>query len=696
MRRHFRSTITAVAAVLLVFVAASWAKEQPPEPEKMKKLSFPSFKEFKTKNKIEVVVIEHHEQPLVTIAAVLKASGVLDPWEKIGLSFFAAELLNKGTKDKTADELATWIESAGGEVGIFTEDDYAYVTVSILTDYLDTAYEYLSDIIMNPVFPEEELEILRKRVKTSLEIELSQPESVANRRFAEIVYGDHPYAKAPTPETVDAITREDLVEFHKRYYMANNALIAVVGDVKTKKAKKSLEKHFGSWKQGKLEEIAYTPAPERTSRQIYLYHRPGAVQTSYRVGHLGLRPKDPDWPAIIVGNRVLGGGADSRLFMNLREEKGWTYGAYSSFSREPDIGAFSTWAAVRTEVTDSALVELVHELDRIVSEPVTEEELDHAKSYLIGNFPTTIETPGQIASQVIQVKLLGLGKKHLETYRDRLAEVTVEDVSRVMKKYLHPDRVAVVLVGDAKEIKEKVEPIADIALFNIEGKPISFESLAIAAAHYDYDAALLKDMTATYAMKMQQMPLGDFEVSLQKKSSSDGGVIEISSKMAGMINLDEAMVFRASDFSPISYKYSLMAGPAAMSSDLHFKGGGFSGMVQGQGEDQPKEVSAEMVEGTILDTAVEYALCVLPIKVNESYRFPVVDTKSGSLQNVDVEVVGEEELSVPAGSFSTFKMKVTSPQGSHYIYCQKEVPHILVKQEVPSQGLIFELKSIVD
>ncbi len=684
-------------AVLLVFTAALWAKEQPPEPEKMKKLSFPSFKEFKMKNNIEVVVVEHHEQPVVTAAVVIRAGGVLDPWEKIGLSGFVAELLNKGTKDKTSDELARWIESVGGDVGIFSADDYVYVTVSILSEYLDTAYQYLTEILMNPIFPEDELETHRKRIITALEIELSQPRAVVNRQFTEIIYRDHPYAKAPTPETVKAISREDLVEFHKRNFVANNALIAVVGDVKTKQVKKALEKHFSSWKQGEPEVAEYTPAPDRTSKQIYLFHRPGSVQTEYRVGHLGLRAKDPDWPAVVVGNRVLGGGADARIFMNLREDKGWTYGAYSSYSRSPDLGSFSTWASVGTDVTDSALVELMGELERISSESVTEEELNNAKAYLIGNFPNTIETPNQIAGQIIQVKQLGLGKDHLEKYRDRLAKVTVEDVARVMKKHLRPDNVAIVLVGDAKEIKDKVENAltAKVALYDIEGEPLSMEAMAVKPVDYKYETSLLKDMTATYSLNVQTMALGDLSVNLKNASREGKDVIEVSAKLAGMINMDQKMVLSAEDLSPISYMNRFMAGPTQMSADLEFEGGKGVGTVKGPKAEEPKEITVKMIKGAILDDSVEFALAVLPLELAKKYRFPVVDTKSGTLQNVDIEVLEEIKLDVPAGAFDTYKLKFKTPDGEYFVYCKKAMPHLLIKQEVPAQAMSLELKSLV-
>ncbi|MFH1754298.1 MAG: insulinase family protein, partial [Candidatus Latescibacterota bacterium] len=520
-----------------------------------------------------------------------------------------------------------------------------------------------------------------------------QPEAVADRRFAEVVYGDHPYAKAPTPQTIDAVMQADLVAFHKKNFVANNALIAVVGDVQYKDVKKAIDTYFGSWQQGEPEAVTYTPAPERNSAQVYLYHKPGAVQTNYRVGHLGLTAKDADWPAITVGNRILGGGADARLFMNLREEKGWTYGAYSSFGREPDVGTFQTWAAVKGEATDSALVELMKELNDIVANPPSEEELNNAKSYLIGNFPNTIETPGQIAGQVIEVKQLGLGKAHLETYRDRLDKVKAEDISRVMKAHLHPDRVAIVLVGDALVLLDKVKQFGEVALFDLEGKPLSLAALDVKPADYVYDTSLLKEMTAAYALNVQTMALGDLNVTIKRMKIDGKDVIEMASKIGGMITLEQTMVVSSADLAPVSYKSSFMAGPTQMMSELAFENGSGSGTVKGPQETEPKEVSVQLIKGAIFDDAVEYALSLLPMEVAKTFRFPVVDTKSGNLQNVDVEVLEEAAVTVPAGAFDTYKLKVKTPDAEYFYYCTKDIPHMLVKQEVPAQALSLELKS---
>jgi predicted Zn-dependent peptidase len=692
-----RTVAAAVMAMTMVLIAgAIQAQENPPKADKMRKLSFPAYKEFKTKNNIDVFVVEHHEQPIVAVGVVIRAGTSFDPKDKMSLASFVVDQLNKGTKNKDANELAAWIESVGGEVVQQAGEDFSYVIVEVLSEHIDVAYEYLSDILLNPTFPEAELEIFRKRVKTALELELSNPKAMAQRHLRNLVYGDHPYSKQPTVQTVEAITRQDMVDFYKKNYVANNAVMAVVGDVKWKQASKSIAAHLGRWQEGTPDEVTFPGIPVLEKSGISLYHKPGAVQTEIHVGHVGLKAGDPDWPAVTVANKILGGGADARLFANLREEKGWTYGAYSSFSKNKDAGLFEAWAAVGTGVTDSALTELMYELKRIDDEAVSKEDLNNAKSYLIGSFPLGIETPSQIAEKIITVKLLGLDQKELETYRERISKVTIPDVSRVTRKHFHPDNAHIVLVGDAAEILDKVGQIAPVSLYDIEGAPFSLADMEVQPVDYGYNTDVLGDMTATYALTVRGMPLGDLNVSLKKKGDGEKGIIEVSSNMSGMLTLNETMEFRAADLAPVSFKRKMKIGPQSMEAELAFTENSGSGVVQGMQSPEPKEVTFALVDGVILDGALEYAIGCLPLEVNKKYRFPVVDSQSGSLQNVQAQVLEVVQVETAAGSFSVYKIKIKRPEGEAFFYIGKDSPHILVKQEVPAQSMILELKSVAN
>lgn len=677
------------AALLALFaVTPTMAKQAPPAPGPLKKLSFPAYTEMKMKNGLEVVVVEHHEQPVASIWLAIKAGSVLDPEGKSSLASYTAALINKGTKDKDSKKLSEWIESIGGTFSATANEDETVLTISVLSEYLPTAYQYLADVILNPTFPEDEFKEEQKRAKTNIEFEKSDPDVMADHHFSEVVYGNHPYAVHPTSESVEAVTRDDIAAFHKKNYVANNALLFVVGDVKKGDVKGDVQKYLGAWQTGTPDVANYAPSPERTAQNIAIYHRPGSVQTNMVVGELGLKPTDPDWPAVAVGNRILGGGPNGRLFMDLREKHGWTYGAYSSFTKEKDRGLFSADASCRTEVTDSALTAMIANIKRIATEPVTDAELEGAKSYLVGNFPTTIETPSQIAAQIGQVKLLGLDKTYLENYRKLVSMVTKEDVEAAMKKHLQPDQMAIVLVGDATAIRDKVAPIASVAVYDIEGNPLSLDELSVQGTDFDYDTSALKNSTATYAVKYQEMNLGDMNVTLEKK----GTEFASSSSITGMLTLNEDMTF-GSEFEPLAYKFSMAAGPQQASAQLAFDGGVAKGHVEG-GKEGPKDINVSLVKGTILKSSVDVLISTLALETGKIYKFPVIDAQSGGMENLTIEVKGEQDLMVPAGSYATYKLSVKSGDGEQVMYVRKQMPHVLVKQEVPAQGLNIELKSL--
>lgn len=682
--------IGALAAALLAVsvVAPVTAKEAPPAPGPLKKLAFPAYSEMKMKNGLEVVVVEHHEQPVASIWLAIKAGDVLDPEGKSSLASYTGSLVNKGTKDKDAKKLAEWIESVGGTFSAQTGYDETVFALTVLKEYLPTAYQYLADVILNPTFPEDEFLEEQKRAKTGIEFEKSDPDAMANRHFDEVVYGNHPYATHPTGESVEAVTRADVVAFHKKNYVANNALLFVVGDVKQGDVKKDVDKYFGKWATGTPDVAKYAAAPERTAKNIALYHRPGSVQTELRVGHLGLKPTDPDWPAVAVGNRVLGGGATGRLFLDLREKHGWTYGAYSQFNKEKDRGAFWAEASCRTEVTDSALTAMIAHVTDIATKPVSDAELEGAKSYIVGNFPTTIETPSQIAAQIGQVKLLGLDKTYLENYRKEVAKVTKADVQAAMKKHIQPDKLAIVAVGDAGAIKARLEPIASVAVYDIEGNTLSMDEVAVQGTDFDYDTSKLVNTTAVYAVKYQEMNLGDMNVTLEKQ----GKQFAASSAISGMFTLNEEMKFGA-DFEPVAYKFNMAAGPQTAKADIAFADGVAKGHVEG-GKEGAKDIDLPLVKGVILKSSVDVLISTLALETGKTFKFPVIDAQSGSLENITIEVTGEQDLMVPAGSYSTYKVRVKSGDGEQMMYFRKQAPHVLVKQEVPAQGLNIELKSL--
>lgn len=661
----------------------------PPSLGEVKDLSFPEYEEMALDNGLELLVVEHHEQPLVSIRVTLKAGNVLDPEEKIGLASLTAELLNKGTPGRTADEIAEEIEFLGGSLSASSDDDVTTISVSVLSEYVDEAMELLADVTLNATFPEDELETARKRFISALQIELSQPEAMAERHFNRIIYGDHPYAKAPTEKSLSAITREDLVAFRDKNFVSNNAILAVAGDIKASKFEELVNTYFGHWAPGTPDEPIYWDPPERAKQVVYLFDKPGAVQSNFRVGYPTYKPGNPDIYGVRLMNRVLGESSASRLFEVLRQDKGWTYGAYSRFSNPIDMGYFRQWMAVRTEVTDSAFVELMAQFNRIRDEVVPADELADAKAYVTGNFPLTIETPTQVLGQVMFVKLRGYGKDYLDTYRSRVAAVDAMTVQAMARKYVRPEEMAVVIVGNAKEIKEKLEAVApEVELYDLEGNPISEDALEVAAVSYDYALERLGSEEGKYKMTYQGMDLGIVTNKLMKAKRRGKEVYVVSGECSGMLTFNSSLTFSA-DFKPVSRTFN-MTSPMPMTVDLSYDDGKVNGNAELPQQD-PKTIDEELVEGTLDSEMLELAIRLLDLEEGASYVFPVYDVQSGGLLNAKSEVLGVESVTVPAGTFDAYKVEVNQGGQRAHLFLEVAANHRLIKADYLDQGMTMEL-----
>jgi zinc protease len=477
-----RSRIIAALAALVCVLSSVEAQAQDttraarqlaPPPLPMQPVAFPPYTEGRLANGAQTIIVEHHEQPVATISIYMPLAGArAEPVGKIGIASMTANQLNKGTTTRSAREIAEFIDRMGAQLSAGGGQDWASISVTALTADLDAALEIMADVLLNPTFPEDELEIERQRALQSLRVELSQPAAVASRVFTSRVYGDHPYGRVRTAEQLQAMTRDDLADFHRTRYKPGGALVVVAGDVNAADITRRIEQKLAGW-TGSAEAAAATAAPELPARrEIVLVHRPGAVQASMRIGHTIVPATHPDWPALVVALHILGGGSSGWLFQELREQRGYTYGAYASGSQRPDPGLLQLSGDVRNEVADSALTLFIDLAQRLRNEPVPADQLDAAKAFLTGSFPLTIETPGQIASQLASARLLGRPADHVETWRTRLAAVTAADVQRVAQTHLNPERSLIVIAGDAEAIRAKLEPFAPLTVVDEHGNPI--------------------------------------------------------------------------------------------------------------------------------------------------------------------------------------------------------------------------------
>ena len=428
----------------------------------------------KLSNGMTVVVLEQHKLPTVAFEMWIKPGALDDPKDMPGLGSFTADMLREGTTKRTSAQIAAEVDRIGAtlDAGSDFGTSYAAVNASGLANSAEQLVDLMSDIVMHPSFPADELEKYKQRELAGLEQDRSQPSFLAREKFYEVLYGNFPAAiTSPTSQSVKGVTPDDLRRFHSRHYRPGNALLGVVGDVKTDDALKLLEKYFAAWTGGPepARAVPAVPAPQPT--KITLVDRPGSVQTNLMAGDLGVRRNDPDYFALAVMNRVVGGGASARLFLNLREDKGYTYGAYSRFRADIYPGPWAANTEVRNNVTDGSMHELIYELRRIREEPVPQAELEEDERSLIASFALSLERPRTLLDGWLTVRYYGLPEDYWDTYADSIAAVNAATVQEAAKKYVDLDHLQVVAVGDAKQVKDVLAKYGPVSTFDTNGKP---------------------------------------------------------------------------------------------------------------------------------------------------------------------------------------------------------------------------------
>jgi zinc protease len=427
-----------------------WPTERPPAPLAAREIKFPPYELQTLPNGLQVVAVLHHEQPVVNMRLLIRAGASSDPKNKLGLAHMAASLLDQGTKTKSASELNDEIDFIGGAMGAGAGTDLTFVNIVVMKDSFEKGMRMLSDISRQPGFAQAEIDRQKQQTLSGLQVSLEDPEYVANSVFDRLVYGFHPYGlpESGTPDTVGSITRDDLVTYHQKNFLPNNAILAIVGDVTAEEAFTTAKKVFGDWEKRDLAAQTFIDPPDPT-RRVVVVNKPDAVQTEVRVGHIGIARKHPDYMAVNLAIRILGGEGSNRLHQVLRTQRGLTYGAQANMDTLKESGDFEAETNTRSDATGEVLRLIVDEFWRIQRERVSEYELADAKAYLTGSFPLTIETPEAIAMQVVNVLFYGLPLDQLQTFRERVNAVTVDDIQRVARAYLRPDRLSVVLVGNA-------------------------------------------------------------------------------------------------------------------------------------------------------------------------------------------------------------------------------------------------------
>lgn len=447
-------------------------RSQAPPPLQPHPITIPAPHETVLANGLTVVVVEDHRLPLVSYRLAFRVGGAFDPPGLPGLTDLLAGLLPEGTESKTSREIADETARMGASLSAGANSDYTIVAASALAQFNDRILELMADIVLHPSFPENEVELAKQNTKESLRQQRAQPSFLASEMVARVMFGDHPYSiVAPTPESIDRSSRDEFVNFHRRKFVPNSAVFIIVGDVRHNDIINKIESLFSTWERGEELVTDFPAPPIRTRKTAYLIDRHGSAQSNIVIANSGILRTSPDYFPMLLMHTVLGANASSRLFMNLREEKGYTYGAYSNLDARRTAGTFRATAEVRTPVTGDSLKEFFYELNRIRNEPVSQKEISDAKSYLTGVFPIRLETQEGLTDQLVQIKMLRLPDNYLQLYRDRVQAVTIDEIQRVAQKYVRPDEAALIVVGDGSAVLDQIRPhCEDIEIYNTFGK----------------------------------------------------------------------------------------------------------------------------------------------------------------------------------------------------------------------------------
>lgn len=444
-----------------------------PVSREILKVTLPRPVVTKLPNGLTLLVLEQHKLPTVAFSLRIESGAMSDPGDMPGLAMFTADMLKEGTTHRSSSQLASDVDNIGSSLSASANfgSDTTQISASGLTTNTDRILELMSDATLNPIFPQDELEKYKKRQLANLEQERSDPDFLGQERFRHAVYGSFPAAAySATQESVNNISQAQLQAFHDQYYVPSNAILGVAGDVKAEDIKALVLKYFGGWKDHPVDKAKLGQVPPPAPFKISLVDRPGSVQTNILAGDYGARRVDADFIPMVVMNRILGGGPQARLFLNLREDKSYTYGAYSRFGDEIYPDAWVANTEVRTAVTDGSMHELMFEFNRIRDQKVPENELDESRHAIVASFALSLEQPQRLLAYSMLVQAYGLPRDYWDRYPEKVAQVNQDVVQAAAKKFVDLAHLQVVCVGDRKQIESVLKKYGPVEVYDADGK----------------------------------------------------------------------------------------------------------------------------------------------------------------------------------------------------------------------------------
>ncbi len=457
-------------------------RQPPPASAAPRDVHLPPPTRVALRNGLELNTVAGDRLPVVYVRLVIKSGLARDPANLPGLAGFLSDMLEQGTTSRDSAEIADAIEHIGASLDVVAEADSIALQIRGTSDQLDAMLAILADLAMHPAFADDEIQRLRTREQDRLQIAYSDPSMLARREFFRLAYGAHPYSHVDlSAESLARITRADLVAWHRANFVPSNAFVVVVGAVTADQSRRSVERAFRAWRGAAVPALTYPEIPARTGREILLVHRPGSVQSLIAIGNLTIPRAHADFIALDVANQILGGSAASRLFMDLRERRSLTYGAYSGVDEMRGVSPFRARAAVPNQRTAPAMDAFMEHLQRIIHEEAPAQEVLDAERYLSDSFPLQIDTYGRIAWMVAYLRLFELPDDYWDTYRSQIRAVTPAQALTAAQAHIHPDQSVVVVVGDANVVAEPLARWGTVTMVSTDGEPLTMDAVRAAA-----------------------------------------------------------------------------------------------------------------------------------------------------------------------------------------------------------------------
>ncbi len=628
---------------ILIFLSfsanAQLDRSKPPKAKPAPEIEIKKPSTFTLDNGLQVIVAENHEVPMVYFQLAVDVDPVKEN-DAVGYVNATGQLLRNGTENRTKAEIDEAIDYIGANLYTYTNGIYA----SVLKSNKDHMLEILADVLINPTFPEEELKKLKQNEISSLAQQKTNASSIARRVGKKLRFKDHPYGEVKTEETIKNITREKVLDYYNTYYKPNTSYLVISGDITMDEAKKAANKYFASWEQGEVPEHKYDFPEMSEGRRVALVNKDDAVQSVISINYpVELKPGDEDAIKARVTNHILGGGGFSAYLMqNLREDKGYTYGAYSSLSNDPYLGHFNAQAEVKGEITDSAVTEFIREMKRIRNEEVDKEHLDLVKNVIYGQFARDMEDPRSYSRYTLNLMRYDLPADYYSNYLKKVEEITIEEVKETAQKYIKPDESIVLVVGNQKEVEDKLKQFdADeqIEIFDKYGNPIEASTTDMG------------DMTAEEVIDNYIEALGG-----KKAIQSIKGL-----KQVYTINMrGQEIESRIYQQKPDKYKMEMLMNGNVMQKQVF---DGEKGKMVGMGQEQ--ELQGEQLERLKYES-----------KMHKFLRYDEL--------GVETELVGIEKVN----GEDAYKMKVVHANGNkHYDFFDKETGlKVKSQQTISSQG----------